>query len=101
MLHHKNYLWGFLPAAFVAGLLMETSIAKSTISIFITALLSVSIIFICGYLWLQAIIGWKDAYTFGVQPFLITEPVKLIVITLIAKLCWKKNFRIMRSPEGK
>lgn len=84
-----GYLWGFLPAAFLAGFLMEKGMAKNVTTIFVTALLSATIIFLCGFLHLQSLIGFQNAYIAGVKPFLAIEPVKLIGVSFLAKLCWK------------
>ncbi|OGT43731.1 MAG: hypothetical protein A3F13_08305 [Gammaproteobacteria bacterium RIFCSPHIGHO2_12_FULL_40_19] len=85
-----GYLIGFLPAAYIAGFLMEKGMVKDVLRIFITALLSAMIIFAFGVLHLQFLMGWKKAFMFGVQPFLITEPVKLLIASFLAKLSWKK-----------
>ena len=86
-----GYLIGFLPAAFFAGFLMENGMENIVMRIFMTALLSVAIIFSFGVLQLQFAMGWKNAFLFGVQPFLITEPVKLLMASLLAKYTWKKQ----------
>lgn len=86
-----GYLFGFLPAAFFAGWMMEKGMASSLYRIIVSAFLSSTVIFLCGVLWLQAIVGWQDAYLFGVKPFLITEPVKLIIASVIACTAWKKR----------
>lgn len=86
-----GFVFAFLPAAFFAGCVMEKGMASSFIRIFATAIASTVIVFLGGVLWLQAIVGWKDAYVFGVQPFLLVEPAKLIVVSLIARSCFKKS----------
>ncbi|HLB56881.1 MAG TPA: biotin transporter BioY [Coxiellaceae bacterium] len=80
-----GYLIGFLPAAFFAGWMMEIGMAKNIFLIFMTALFSTMIIFACGVLQLGMMIGWNDAFAFGVKPFLIVEPLKLMVASLVAK----------------
>lgn len=84
-----GYLIGFLPAAFFAGWMMEIGMAKNIFLIFITALFSTIIIFACGVLQLGMMIGWNDAFAFGVKPFLIVEPLKLMVASVIAKNCFR------------
>lgn len=85
-----GYLIGFLPAAYFAGLLMEKGMASTVVRTFIAAILSVIIIFAFGILHLQYLMGWHKAFEFGVQPFLITEPVKLAIASVLAKYTWKK-----------
>lgn len=90
MMSTGGYLIGFLPAAFLSGFLMEKGFAKNSVLTFASALIGASLIFLFGILHLQAMIGWHNAYVFGLKPFLITEPVKLLVATGIAKYTWKK-----------
>lgn len=93
-----GYLLGFLPAAFVAGWLMERGMAKNFTTTFLCALLSSSIIFLFGILYLHTFVGWQQAYLLGVAPFLLTEPVKLLVASLLAKRYWKKPEAEKRRP---
>lgn len=86
-----GYLWGFLPAVFLVGLLMEKGMAKNVFTAFVAAIIGSSIIFVSGVLRLQMIVGWEKAYVLGVQPFLIIEPIKLLIVSVIATFCWKKN----------
>ncbi len=86
-----GYLIGFLPAAFFAGWMMEQGMASNWFRIFVTALASAAVIFVCGVIHLQVLMGWRNAFAFGVKPFLITEPLKLIVASLIATKTWKEN----------
>lgn len=84
-----GYLWGFLPAAFSAGFLMEQGMAKNVVMTFIAAILSSSVIFLFGVAHLAMLMGWKKAYEFGLQPFLIVEPIKLAIASVIAVFFWK------------
>ena len=86
-----GYLIGFLPAAFIAGWMMEKGMAKNIPLIFAAALMSSVIIFAFGVARLSVLFGFKAAVVFGVQPFLVTEPIKLIVASLIAKSAWKRK----------
>lgn len=85
-----GYLFGFLPAAFIAGWLMEEGMVRSFLTTFITALIGAVVIFACGVAHLQTLLGWQNAFTLGVKPFLITEPIKLLVVAWLAMYCWKK-----------
>lgn len=84
-----GYLWGFLPAAFLAGFLMEQGLAKNIFTTFFAALSSSSVIFLLGVSHLAMLLGWEKAYAFGLQPFLIIEPIKLAIASVIALFCWK------------
>lgn len=85
-----GYLIGFLPAAFIAGWMMEKGMAKNMVSIFATALISSAVIFVFGVMRLALLFGFKSAFVFGVQPFLLTEPAKLLIASFIGKTCFKK-----------
>ena len=54
--------------------------------IFLKLILSVSIIYLLGILWLGIIIGWdKPIFELGVKPFLLAELFKIIILALITK----------------
>lgn len=84
-----GFILGFLPAAFFAGWMMESGMARGFIRTLITAVLSTLIVFSCGATWLQAIIGWHDAYLYGIKPFFIVEPIKLLVASAFVMVCQK------------
>ena len=76
-----GYLIGFIFASFLAGYLNYT---KSHIRNFFSLILSVSIIYILGVLWLGILIGWdKPLFDLGVKPFILAEVFKIIILTLL------------------
>ena len=78
-----GYLIGFLFATFVAGYF---SFKGSILNNFIKLLISVSIIYILGVLWLGGLIGWdKPIIKLGVTPFLLAEILKISILSLLAK----------------
>ena len=78
-----GYLVGFLFAAFLAGYL---NLKKNIFLIFLKLILSVSIIYILGILWLGHLIGWdKPLLELGVMPFLLAELFKISLLTIITK----------------
>ena len=78
-----GYLIGFLFATFVAGYL---NFKTNIFFIFIKLILSVSIIYILGILWLGSLIGWdKPLLQLGVTPFLLAELFKISLLTILAK----------------
>ena len=84
-----GYLIGFIFATFLAGYF---DLKKNIIIIFIKLLLSVSVIYILGILWLGSLIGWdKPIITLGVTPFLLAEIFKIGLLTLLTKIII--NFR--------
>ena len=72
-----GYLIGFLLATFLAGYLdLKTNI----VSIFLKLILSVSVIYILGLIWLGILIGWdKPIFQLGAAPFLLAELFKILI----------------------
>ncbi|MGD9107987.1 MAG: biotin transporter BioY [Gammaproteobacteria bacterium] len=87
----SGYLLGFIPAAALAGYLLQSGFAKNRITIFIAALLGTITLFIPGYLMLAKFIGWRHAYTFGIAPFYLVEICKLAFFTFITPFLWRRN----------
>ena len=78
-----GYLIGFLFATFLAGYL---NLKTNIFLIFLKLILSVSIIYILGILWLGHLIGWdKPLLELGVMPFLLAELLKISLLTIITK----------------
>jgi len=78
-----GYLVGFLFATFLAGYL---NFKTNIIFIFFKLIVSVSIIYILGVLWLGNLIGWdKPVIQFGVTPFLLAELFKIALLTILGK----------------
>ena len=76
-----GYLIGFLLAAFLAGF---QNLRVNIFYTFIKLILSVSVIYILGYLWLGTLIGWdKPVFELGVKPFLLAELFKICLLTLL------------------
>lgn len=86
-----GFLFGFIPAAFLSGWLMERGMAKSYLTVALTGIISTAVIFLAGVVHLQAFVGWHDAIALGVMPFLATEPLKLAFMTFLAKQFWNKK----------
>ena len=78
-----GYLIGFLFACFFASYI---KLEDNYFIIFIKLILSVSVIYILGVLWLGTLLGWdKPIVQLGVKPFLLAEIFKIILLTLLAK----------------
>ena len=76
-----GYLIGFIFACFLAGYFKYTS---NYFINFLKILLSTSIIYIFGVLWLGTLIGWdKPILELGVFPFLLAEFFKILLLTLL------------------
>ncbi len=78
-----GYLIGFLFASFIAGYL---NFKTNIFFIFTKLILSVSIIYILGVLWLGNLMGWdKPLFELGVAPFLLAELFKISLLTTLTK----------------
>ena len=80
-----GYLTGFLFTAYFAG---SFKFNKNLLIKFLQLTFSVSFIYILGVFWLGTLIGWeKPLFKLGVQPFLMAELFKiLIVLFCLSKL---------------
>ena len=79
-----GYLLGFVIAAMFCGVLKFN---KNIIFNFFKLVLSVSIIYFLGVLWLGTLIGWdKPIIDLGVTPFLLAELFKMALLTIIVTM---------------
>ena len=78
-----GYLIGFLTASYLASYVNSKD---NIFKIFLKLTLAVSTIYLFGILWLGTLIGWdKPLFNLGIQPFLLAEVFKLLLLTLITK----------------
>jgi len=90
-----GYLVGFLIAVYLSGLFKYN---KGIINNFLKLIFSVSFIYILGMLWLGMLIGWeKPIFKLGVQPFLLAELFKILLLVFLIPsiLKVKKYFKII------
>ena len=75
-----GYLIGFIFTVYFAGYL---NFSKNLFVKFLQLLFSISFIYIFGILWLGILIGWeKPLFQLGVQPFLLAELFKILIILI-------------------
>ena len=73
-----GYLIGFLFTVYFAGFF---NFNKNLFIKFLQLIFSVSFIYILGIVWLGTLIGWdKPLFQLGVQPFLLAELFKVLII---------------------
>ncbi len=78
-----GYLIGFLSACFLSSFI---KLSDNYFIIFTKLILSVSSIYILGFLWLGTLIGWdKPVFEFGVAPFLLAEFFKITILLILTK----------------
>ena len=88
-----GYLIGFLPAVFLTGYLkLEDWTKKENRNLefffinLLKLLISVSVIYLLGLLWLSNLIGFEKAILFGFKPFWIAELFKILLLTFLTPL---------------
>ena len=75
-----GYLIGFLFTVYFAG---SFNFSKNIFIKFLQLSFSVSFIYILGILWLGTLIGWeKPLFQLGVQPFLLAELFKILIVLI-------------------
>jgi biotin transport system substrate-specific component len=83
-----GYLIGFVFAAMLSGFFKFN---KNILLNFLKLVLSVSIIYFLGVIWLGTLIGWsKPIIKLGVTPFLLAEIFKIVLLSLIVTMFNKK-----------
>ena len=79
-----GYLLGFVFAAMICGVFKYN---KNIAANFFKLILSVSIIYFLGVIWLGTLLGWdKPIINLGVTPFLLAELFKMVLLSLIITL---------------
>ena len=79
-----GYLVGFIFAAMLSGFF---NFNKNIIFNFLKLVLSVSVIYFLGVVWLGTLLGWdKPIINLGVTPFLLAELFKIGLLSLIVTL---------------
>jgi biotin transport system substrate-specific component len=75
-----GYLIGFIFTVYFAG---SFNFSKNLFMKFFQLIFSVSFIYIFGILWLGTLIGWeKPLFQLGVQPFLLAELFKILIVLI-------------------
>ena len=83
-----GYLIGFVFAAMLSGFFKFNN---NIFLNFLKLVLSVSIIYLLGVIWLGTLIGWsKPIIKLGVTPFLLAEIFKIVLLSLIVTMFNKK-----------
>ena len=88
-----GYLIGFLFTVYFAG---SFNFNKNLFVKFFQLLFSLSFIYIFGILWLGTLIGWeKPLFQLGVQPFLLAELFKILIVLFSLPLI-KKLYQYLK-----
>ena len=85
-----GYLFGFLVAVFIAGFI---NLEKNIFINFFIISFAVSTIYLFGLPWLAYLKGWEIAYTYGFKQVILSDVLKICLITVISKQTLKiRNF---------
>lgn len=87
-----GYLYGFLPAAFLAGLLVQRGWSKSWLGTFAAALLADTIVFLMGLAVLRLFMhSWTQTLQLGLYPFILGDLLKIIFATVVVRTALAKR----------
>jgi biotin transport system substrate-specific component len=76
-----GYLIGFIASVYVMATLREYFELQSFLGILFNCIVGTLIVFVFGLSWLAYIIGFKDAITFGLMPFIIPGAIKAFMLS--------------------
>ena len=84
-----GYLAGFVAAAMLTGYLAERGFGRNLATALVSFAAGTVVIFAFGLAWLSSLIGMEGAITHGLMPFILSEPTKVALATLLLPSCWK------------
>jgi biotin transport system substrate-specific component len=88
-----GFLAAFPIAAFLVGWMTEGGKGAGFVRALIACVIAEVVIFALGYAWLGNVIGFGDAWTYGVAPFLLGDGVKTLIAALISQTAWRNVAR--------
>lgn len=86
-----GFLLGFLPAAFISGLLVEHGWGHTRVTAALAAIAGMAIIYLCGLCWLTRFVGVHAAIAVGFTPFLMVAFLKIVILTIAVPMFWKSK----------
>lgn len=79
-----GYLWGFVIAAFIIGLLAEKGLTLKPISSFLSCFIATTIILILGTIYLAVFkMTFNEAMAMGFYPFLVGDVIKSYICAIL------------------
>ena len=84
-----GYLVGFLPAAYIVGLLSKKGWDRKVWTTATSMIIGNVIIYLAGITWLSRFVGWDNVLHLGLIPFLIGDGAKIALATLLLPTGWK------------
>lgn len=83
-----GYLLGFVPAAFICGLLAEFGWGKTIFSVLGMMTVGTMVIFICGLSWLMIFFGNDNVLVVGFYPYVSGAVIKIVLAAIVFRLGW-------------
>ncbi|MBL8575596.1 MAG: biotin transporter BioY [Mesorhizobium sp.] len=85
-----GYLLGYVLAVVLGGWLASQQWDRSAVHVMVAALLSGSVIYVPGLIWLGIVIGFdKPLLQLGLYPFIIGDIVKATLAAIVFPMAWK------------
>ena len=85
-----GYLFGFVVAAWLVGLLAERGFDRSLLKTLVAMVAGNAVIYVLGVAWLARFVGgFSGALDFGMYPFLIGDAIKAVAAALLLPGTWK------------
>jgi biotin transport system substrate-specific component len=84
-----GYLMGFVPAAFICGVLAEHGWDRHLASAFVTMTIGTVVIFCFGLLWLTQFLILESVLIQGLYPFIPGAIIKISLATILLPGAWK------------
>ena len=84
-----GYLFGFVAAGSLLGLLARRGFGKNFLTTIIAMLAGNAVIYLFGVSWLANFIGIENAVKHGVLPFLYGDVLKIFVAAALIPVAWK------------
>ncbi len=86
-----GFLWGFVPMAWLTGLLVEKGLDRGVLRLFLAASIPNLLLYIPGVWWLSQIVGKPFGWAVekGMLPFILGDMVKCAIAALIVSGTWK------------
>ena len=83
-----GYLFGFVIAAWLVGMLAERGWDRNVFTTAIAMLLGNVVLYIPGLIWLAGFIGAKEAITGGLIPFILGDGLKIALAAVVLPSAW-------------
>jgi len=83
-----GYLFGFVIAAWLVGMLAERGWDRNVFTTAVAMLLGNIVLYVPGLIWLAGFIGAEDAITGGLLPFILGDLLKVALAAVVLPSAW-------------